>query len=220
MTDSRLLNVVGRHDRLTLTGLYPGWAIGPVFTSAWRYQATSYCQYKLGVYEHNIWESCSTAINGTPLHNTNLWQKTIELTEAFFSPTKTRLQPLRPFFKGFYDRCLFPGRFNRVMNLITWPPSLADCWLKPPWKPHVNEGLCDALNAISSVWSHYGGFHSQLAAPQSSLDIRRETTARQTYGKYGFCDVCSCSDGGKKKDRFIKGQFISGVLKVSLTFLF
>lgn len=98
MTDSRLLNVVGRHDRLTLTGLYPGWAIRPVFTSAWRYQATSYCQYKLGVYEHNIWESCSTAINGTPLHNTNLWQKTIELTEAFSSPTKTRLQPLRPFF--------------------------------------------------------------------------------------------------------------------------
>lgn len=106
------------------------------------------------------------------------------------------------------------------MNLITWPPSLADCWLKPPWKPHVNEGLCDALNAISSVWSHYGGFHSQLAAPQSSLDIRRETTARQTYGKYGFCDVCSCSDGGKKKDRFIKVQFISGVLKVNFLFFY
>lgn len=31
---------------------------------------------------------------------------------------------------AFYDRCLFPNQFNRVMNLITWPPSLTDCWLK------------------------------------------------------------------------------------------
>lgn len=34
----------------------------------------------------------------------------------------------------------------------------------------VMKVLCDTLNAISWVWSHYGAFQSQLGAPQSDVD--------------------------------------------------
>ena len=52
-------------------------------------------------------------------------------------------------------------------DLMSWPPC---SWLTAdtnPWKRHVNECLCDRLDAVNWIWSRHGAFHSHLGSSGS-----------------------------------------------------
>lgn len=52
------------------------------------------------------------------------------------------------------------------MEQVAPPPLQANRW----FKSRVNEGLCDKLNAVICVCSHYGSFQSHLGRKSSSTE--------------------------------------------------